>query len=87
MTDPQSGPQDPASPDGSRSVDAEDRFLKSLIPVLKDNRDVLVRLPELMEQCLSKEPLNPELAESRLKEENRYKNVMMLTYDDILMIK
>lgn len=77
----QSGPQDPASP----GVDTEALFLKSLIAVFKDHRNVLPRLPELMEQCLNKEPLNRDLAESRPKEESRYKQLMML--NDKLMIK
>lgn len=70
MTDTQSKPHDPES----RSVDAEARFLKSLSAVFKDNRNVLTRLPELMEQCLNKEPLNPNLVESRHEDENRYRN-------------
>ncbi|XP_020631754.1 DNA ligase 1-like isoform X1 [Orbicella faveolata] len=67
MPDTQSGPQDPASP----GVDTEALFLKSLIAVFKDHRNVLARLPELMEQCLKTEPLNPDLAESRSKGESR----------------
>ena len=87
MTDRQSEPQDPASPDEPRSVDTETLFLKTLSAVFKDYRDVLPRLPELTEQCLKNEPLDPGLAESRLKNKNRYKYAMMLTYDDILAIK
>jgi len=83
MTDTQSGLQDPAASSGPHSVDAEARFLKSLSIVLKDNRDVLSRLPELIEQFLNKEPVNPDLA--RLKEENRYKYLTMLNH--ILMAK
>ena len=83
MTDRQSEPQD----DEPRSVDTETRFLKTLSAVFKDYRDVLPRLPELTEQCLKNEPLDPGLAESRLKNKNRYKYAMMLTYDDILAIK
>ena len=67
-----SGPQDPGSPGGPQSVDAEARFLESLLTVFKDNRDVLHRLPDMIEQHLKKEPLNPDLAESGPKEENRY---------------
>lgn len=78
MTDTESGLQDPAASSGPLSADAEARFIKSLIPVLKDNRDVLSRLPELMEQCLNNEPLNSDLAESRPKEENRYKYLRKL---------
>ena len=78
MTDTQSRPQDPGSPDKPQSVDTETRFLKSLITLYKEYRNVLPRLPELMQQCLTNEPLDPELAESRLQNENRYKNVMML---------
>ena len=80
MTDTQSRHEDAALPGGPQNADAEARFLKSLIAVYKDNRDVLPRLPELMEQCLNKEPLNPELAaESRPKEENRYNKRQLMT--------
>ena len=72
MTDTQSGPQDPASPDEPRNVDTEALFLKSLSAVFKEHRNVLPRLPELMEQWFKTEPLNPDLAESRPKEESRY---------------
>ena len=85
MTDTQSGLQDPAASSGPHSVDAEARFLKSLSLVLKDNRDVLSRLPELIEQFLNKEPVNLDLAEARLTEENRYKYLTMLNH--ILMAK
>ena len=53
--------------------------------VLKDNLDVLSRLPELIEQFLNKEPVNLDLAEARLTEENRYKYLTMLNH--ILMAK
>ena len=74
MTDRQSGPQDPTSPDEPRSMDTEALFfLKSLLAVVKDHRNVLTsRLPERMEQCLNTETLNPDLAESQPKEESRY---------------
>ena len=72
MTDTRSGSQDPASPNEPRSVDTEALFLKSLSAVFKEYRNVLPRLPELMEQCVNTEPLNPDLAESRPKEESRY---------------
>lgn len=87
MTETESGLQDPAASSGPQNANAEARFFKSLIPVLKDNRDVLSRLPELMEQCLNKEPLNSDLAESRLKEENRYKYLTMLNDKPMLRWK
>ena len=71
MTDTQSGPEDPASPDEPRCVDTEALFLKSLSAVFKEYRNVLPRLPELIEQSVNTEPLNPDLVESRPKEESR----------------
>lgn len=66
MTDTQSGPREPET----ANDDHQARFLKSLIAVCKDNRDVLPGLPEMMERCL--ERLNPKMAEAQHAEENRY---------------
>ncbi|KAJ7381797.1 hypothetical protein OS493_038951, partial [Desmophyllum pertusum] len=67
MTDTQSGPWEPEPATDDRQA----RFLKSLIKVLTDNRDVLSSLPEMMEQCLGKEAKNPSLTETENVEDNR----------------
>ena len=66
MTDTQSEYQEPET----ANEDPQARFLKSLIIVFKDNRDILTRLPEMMERCLDKEPVIPNLAETGNEEES-----------------
>ena len=49
MTDTQ-GPQSAA---GTAEENAQDRFLRSLMNVFKDNREVLLSLPEMIERLIA----------------------------------
>ena len=67
MTDTQSTPAEEAAKD-----DKQARFLRSLITVFKDNRDVLPSLPEMFECLVANEGNVPNLTEATIVEEYRY---------------
>ena len=69
MTDTQSTPAD-----GAAKEDPEARFFRSLIAVLKENREVLPRLPEIMECQIVNENQAPTLIERRKLEKSRYQS-------------
>ena len=81
MTDAHSGFHEPETANDDR----QDRLLKSLIAVCKENRDALSSLPEMMERFLDKKPVNPSLTETGLEEELcRYKMMCDTLTDRIL---